>query len=428
MIKKISCRYSIIVFLFFLRITYCQTPILDKKYSIVFNNILLHDAIKILNERYSINFSWNAKIFPDNVRITEIIENQPLRHILEEILIGQSIGYMEINNQIVLYKMNVGNEDKKKTKVDTGQYEKNEQVLPKSNVVYDTIKIQVIDTTHLIITDTVHIQVMDTTNFIMTDTVKIYKTIQIPKTQNIEKTNTNSKFKMSLSLTPLLSACFYNIEKKIAMDTTFNLIKNSIQNGVKYGVELTVNLRINNFQLQTGIGYYTYQLKYNHSTQESGGYFRTDTIDRYYSGISGSDTNWIYVTEEKWIETLTYLNINSTQKFNYVEIPVILGYAFSKKQLTLSINAGIYWQYLINNSADLLFTNLELGEEKVSYKKSSFSFYASYASVFYFTNRLSFILEGFYKQGLSSIIDDSYKYKFNMYTFGIKFGFQYTIL
>ena len=122
---------------------------------------------------------------------------------------------------------------------------------------------------------------------------------------------------------------------------------------------------------------------------------------------------------------LNYLKINSLHKFTYIEIPVILGYTFSKNHFTFSLNSGIYWQYLINNpGSDLLFSHNNVKEEKLLYKKSNFSFYVSYSVAYSLTNRLSFSLDGFYKQSLSSIINDS-QYKLSLFTIGIKFGFQY---
>ncbi len=83
---------------------YAQERILDKKVSIVFDNVALSEAIGQLEGASNVRFAFNSKLPGMNERISGNFDNLSIAEILDSILDGEVLGYKIIGNQITISK------------------------------------------------------------------------------------------------------------------------------------------------------------------------------------------------------------------------------------------------------------------------------------------------------------------------------------
>ncbi len=94
--------------------------------------------------------------------------------------------------------------------------------------------------------------------------------------------------------------------------------------GIKGGAG--INYFYKNFIFQSGIDLKVYRQGFLYSTIHNSFYIRTDTIEKYYSSVSGNDTNWIYITDKKEVERETLNNNQSILNYYYLQVPFLIGY------------------------------------------------------------------------------------------------------
>jgi hypothetical protein len=81
-----------------------QAEILEKKVSITFKNTPLAKALEELSNTANFDYSYNANLLPEGIKITKQFKDEPLNAVLEAILGDFAIGFKEQHGQILLYK------------------------------------------------------------------------------------------------------------------------------------------------------------------------------------------------------------------------------------------------------------------------------------------------------------------------------------
>jgi hypothetical protein len=100
-------KYFISIFIFWSLYSFAQvqdSPVLERKISISFNNITLPAALKQLNKQAKVRFSYNSNIIPKGEKIISTYQDESLRQILDDILSGVSLYYKEVNGNILINK------------------------------------------------------------------------------------------------------------------------------------------------------------------------------------------------------------------------------------------------------------------------------------------------------------------------------------
>ena len=79
--------------------------ILEKKVSIKFKNTPIAKALEELSNAANFDYSYNANLLPEGLKITKQYKDQPLKAVLEDLFSEHGIGFKESNGQILLYKV-----------------------------------------------------------------------------------------------------------------------------------------------------------------------------------------------------------------------------------------------------------------------------------------------------------------------------------
>ncbi|PLX01225.1 MAG: hypothetical protein C0594_13765 [Marinilabiliales bacterium] len=198
-----------------------------------------------------------------------------------------------------------------------------------------------------------------------------------------------------------------------------------------FGVQ--INLNHKNFLFKGGIQYSRFGERYRYRVDEvlasehyeysEGGYFQNDTvwIVNIDSLIEGSDYQQPYV-QQNWVETLDSnlvtsmdtLNIgNGSQQnvYNYIEIPLSVGYEYKMQRLTYSLNGGLTAGWLISTngltrSFDNFDENASLSDMK-NYNNLRLYATAGLSATYYLNDRIGLFGEATYRMPLNSVYNQN---------------------
>lgn len=104
--SKIFIRLILVCLFFLLSVMPCtaQTP---KRYSIKFNNTNLEQSIKLIRDRFNINFFYNPKLVSDERKlVSKTLINSTIEEIMDVLTDGTELSYTYINNVIIIFKKN----------------------------------------------------------------------------------------------------------------------------------------------------------------------------------------------------------------------------------------------------------------------------------------------------------------------------------
>lgn len=100
---KIRIIYIFCTFLFLsFSETYCQENILNQKLSFEFDSLTYNDALKLINNKANVDFTYNSSIIPENEKISATYKNKTIDFILNDIFKKTQIEYQIVENQIIL--------------------------------------------------------------------------------------------------------------------------------------------------------------------------------------------------------------------------------------------------------------------------------------------------------------------------------------
>ena len=220
------------------------------------------------------------------------------------------------------------------------------------------------------------------------------------------------------------------ITNNLGVNLSFSIKKWHIQSGLSYnflGEKLEYIEKYKNFDTLKHYDVYAIEGKY-----------RTDTIDSYYVATR-TDTIWHYVTNSIYIPkydstlvtkvdtTIKFSKKKSINKYYYWEIPVLLGYSFSYKKLSINTKVGIIFGFFSNAK----FTSSNNSESVVTIPKTDFvntaySLYTSVSINYKFNKRFYLIFEPNYRWNINSISSDTspFTQRYNSYSFKIGLGIE----
>jgi len=408
---------------------YGQKILLESKISVSIIDKSLIEAIEIVSNASAINFSYNAELIPENVKVRCKFNNEKVSDVLTLLLKRYNIGYKEIKNQIILYKLPLTNKEYKEIKhYDT--YINNIQI--PNELGYDDITGEYTDTLLIIFKDTLKEVVIDTVTNYYYDTAIVYDTMIIKKvkTEKIPAKNRYSHRKSHFAVELATSVGYNNFALySESNDSLFNEMNTLLNTSSGYSFGFRLYYSHLNFIVQTGLELNNYQQRFNISTIENNTYLKIDTIEKYIAEEIGNDTSWVYITEKNIVEREIHMNMKSIFDYKYLQIPIIVGFKFNKKPIKYELKVGLIPEIYLNKKG-FNFSKIDtIGNEVVKslqspLKKNNLSLYLALGINIPVTKKANVIFEPFIFQQLSSMYEDNWvEQKFIVP--GLKFNIRY---
>ncbi|NOY51457.1 MAG: PorT family protein [Chlorobi bacterium] len=212
-----------------------------------------------------------------------------------------------------------------------------------------------------------------------------------------------------------------------------NLRNDNETNSPAFSLGGDLRFHYKNILITTGLGYSVYNQKrhYKKSYQEyspEDSYYKYDTTwvwvydppDFGKPVISGIDSTWTDVYKTIVIDN------SGTNRLEYLEIPLTLGYRFDKNLFSVEVNAGGSVGFFVySNFRAPSFSDYEDIGDAGQINKAMFNIIAN-ASVYYrLNNKTSIFVSPYYKGNLNSIFQDTYPVNQKFKTFGLNFGVDF---
>ena len=338
-------KYLIILCILTSGLCYSQ----QKRYNFTFKDARLEIVIKELSNQSKINILYNPGILPGTIKINGSFKNLTLNNALDTFLHHAQILYKFYKGDIVLYK---SNENVKEThQIFKTSVQKNNGNDKTHETITDTVIYTII--TH----DTVVTKLTDYVKVQLNDTVRVYDTTKV--IQKVLKTVDYYKPK-KLSLIAELAfskgAVLSNFKMADSKKDFSNLIHSSIK--AKSGSSLGVNFiyRNKNMMVEGGVAFSKYQYSFSYNKLTDGFITVTDTIDKYFTTIVQGDTTWVYVTKDRQLERQSERKYLSDLSYQYISVPILVGYTMVVKNFTLEFKGGILFNFYIQSKG--LYVNI----------------------------------------------------------------------
>jgi len=361
---------------------YAQQPLLDKKVSFTFTDVPLSNVLRAISTKTGVKFSYNPELIQPGRRINMRFNNLPLREVLKQLLNDPSIAIREIGNQVVLYR---GDPSQLPLEPNQQLIEGKPQVVipPKKNP--DTVYFYRLDTLVINRTDTIvrKITVTRYDTIRITDTVFIEKSKPTQKAGKEIKTNFDKnsvKHRKFLENNGFYTGAYFEILSGSAdykntssgSEEYLALMKEADDGPLfKFSAGIDLGYDYHAIGFRTGAGYTRLGENFAYAFKvESGGYFRTDTVETYYT-LTGTDTSWYYITDSTWIdkESKDY-SFKYQNSYTYIDLPILLKVRFWQGQSAeIYAIGGVTASFLV--SVDALHINPSDKYEVIHTEKSN---------------------------------------------------------
>jgi hypothetical protein len=396
---------------------------LEKKIDVQFENTNLVSAIKIVSTLSEVNFTYNPSIIPGKT-ITGSFQDQSIKYILADILSGLEISFVELSGQIILYRPDEGFGFLPKRIAELSQDTLPAKELPQIKIPvfppkktetetadtifihhYDTVYFVKHDTIVRIQKDTLVVEIIKTDTIILQDTATVFDKIYL----NQAKKNHDAWFsaELSFSYQPNINYTITDDDNQLFSESLSERIKISKVQG--YSIMAQLNAQFSRFSVQTGLGINQLTQHFEHINESFGGYNVNDTIETYYT-LQNTDTNWVYVTEERWIETSEIIKNTTKVNSQSLHIPLILGYSIRVKNFSFELGAGFHTEIPLQREISVYFdtTNFSMSEEydinnlRLKIRSLSFSYSASLSINYLLNKNLCFVIRPYYYANITS--------------------------
>jgi hypothetical protein len=410
--------YFFVFFLFISIATYSQ----QKKYTFFFNETSLTEVIKEVSKVSGVNILYNPVILPENIRITGKFKDLTVFQALDTLFLHTQVAYKFYKKDILLYKLpDEVKETHKYTKPEitkTNTHEKH------NGIITDTI-------TYSIVTyDTVVIKQSEISKILVRDTIKVYDTVKIVQ-KIIKPVNFYRPADKTFAIGVFMSQGYLNSNLKLSLpkEDTTGIVKSTlaVQNSSAFGASFIY--RNKSWLIETGISLTKLKYTFDYSTVFNQTVTRIDTIDKYYTSIVNNDTVWVYITEEKKVETSTLKNYLSDLSYKYLSIPLIVGYSKVVGNFTFDVKGGIVFNYYLGSKGSYL-TILQDSTFQVDQSKAPGAGYSmdafGAACIDYFLNeKVHIYTQPFISYTSFSGNTKNSSYYFNNFQIGLQVGFRY---
>ena len=318
-------------------LTFAQSDKLNELFSVRAQNEPLGAVLDRLSRNSGLTFSYN----PDQIKAEKLIsinvEKQPLHEILKKLLNPADFGYRISGNQVVLFRHTV-----EVTPMPGAlQPVQVPPPAPAIEVLRDTIYIQQLKT----ISDTI----------IVKDTLTRFDTVFILRKSPDDRVGKDDIFRDRISLEKEMTK-----EWQFSLGPVFSFIKSKTQfsgsdeyaekirkfkevntsDPLSFSIGIDFEAAYNQIAISTGVHYTSlienFEYNYNIST---GGYYRKDTIEFYYTDdppatIYIIDSTYIPVDQEQY-------GYDNKVRHNYVDIPLMFRYNFPVERFLIYARAGV---------------------------------------------------------------------------------------
>jgi len=411
--------FFLLFFLFQDQVSFAQQrPVLDKKVSFTFTDMTLANVLRAVGNKSGVKFSYNPDIIQPGRRINMRFNNVTMHDMLKQLLNDPSISIREIGNQIVLYRGDPS----------IIPLEPNQQlVIGKPQIVVPAKKIP--DTVYVYRLDTLIIDRTDTIfrniSIFHYDTVRVIDTVYIEKSKAPQKAGKNLKADFGdNSVTHrkfLENNGFYTgvafeyltgqadwASTSAGTDEYLAQMKATVAGTIpKFSAGLIAGYDYQRIGVRTGVGYLHLGEKFEYNFKvESGGFFKTDTVETYYS-LSGADTSWFYVTDSSWIPKIsTNYSYAKANSFNYIDIPLSFKLrAWQNQFAEIYALGGVNASFLLSVDAfhiDPEDKNRVLTTTKNDLNPILFSWHAGIGAAFKLSTRSGLIAEANFRKQTNS--------------------------
>jgi len=320
-------------------LTFAQSDKLNELFSVRAENEPLGAVLDRLSRNSGLTFSYN----PDQIKAEKLIsinvEKQSLHEILKKLLNPADFGYRISGNQVVLFRHTV------EVTPMPGSLQpalvQPPAPAPAIEVLRDTIYIQQLKT----ISDTI----------IVKDTLTRFDTVFILRKSPDDRVGKDDIFKDRISLEKEMTkewqfslgpvvgftqsnTLFSGNKKHAEKISKYNEVNTSDQ--LSYSLGLDFEAAFNQISITTGVHFTSlienFEYNYNIST---GGYYRKDTIEYYYTDdppatIYIIDSTYIPVDQEQY-------GYDSKIRHNYIDIPLMFKYNFPVERFFIYARAGV---------------------------------------------------------------------------------------
>lgn len=319
-----------------------------QRFNFSFSSVPVTEAISEISKQTKINFLYNPSIFQDDFLISGQYTNLTVTEILDTILRHSSIGYKLYKKDIVLFRNNerVLNHHK------VSNQSVREGIATRKRII-DSVTYSII-TYDTLVTNETRIQ-----HIPVYDSITVYDTINVIRKINAAKLVYQPNKKTFIAgLSMIQGMMRTHIDMPNIDDEVEKELKGCISEKSSNGLLFSFIYRNSPWQLESGLAITRNKYSFEYNEKNSGFITQIDTIDRYYTGITGYDTLWVYVTEERQIETIVEKKYTSLVSLYYISLPVLFGYSYTRRNITNEIKLGILAQFYCGSKGDYLVPNM----------------------------------------------------------------------
>lgn len=427
------CVSFVVLLLLFLysRTTQAQQPL---RIDFEARNISLPALLNKLYDEQKINLAFSSDDMDTNKKLSYKARAKTIEGILNDILIPNGYNFKKIGGQYVIFK-------------DEKPQITHDQPLAPPPIVIDTTDREIINqaqkTDSLIflptfVTDTIVRFDVRTDTIIRIDTIHIRDTVfreikvRDHKSKRRYSIDANQRAEDGFSIQIAYSQIYtdYLVKAKSGGNTISQLYKKALipswqnqsvaVNGMYSKDRLT-------YSLQIGLTSLRHNFKYS-NTVVNGDYYRTDTLDMYYS-IVGVDTVWVAVTDSTYIprvehkidyrsfNKLLMLNSHLDARYNLIHNPDFKLYA----------GAGFGFYYVLDH--DITVVEFEGENDQIPMKDAEvqtfcFSYNLKFGAQMAISRHVDINAELNYKQSINSLLKD-YPVNVRFLCVGLQLGFIY---
>ncbi len=366
MVPKIRLSVWMLSFLLFPLINIAQQEE-NQRYDFEVNNKPLYEILDRLSKMAGVNFTFNAADPTFAKTISYQANAKHLDQILAELLVLSGHNFRQIGNQLVVFPVEVA---------DVPQQAVREVPVVRYDTVFQIIERPVIQTDTLVRYETI-VQI-DT--LIIRDTVVKEVFRDSPK-RDIKRLS-KDLFRFEPNREDGLAWGFYYGQYYGGFSQTADQLNETLLNLNKE----TETLGFRNFSLGTELMYnkdkwtfsvgmqltgFVTRFQYD-DIQQTGGYYRTDTISWYYN-VAQTDTTWFPVTDSTYLPMeKSEFYYNQLNRLGYLDLQLGVAYSFyADDNISMYLKAGGGLGLLLYKDGVLL-RNIS-GFPGVPYKEEAFS-------------------------------------------------------
>lgn len=435
MVFKLTFLKNLVIFLllFFVNCLSLATAIAqgikhDPLVSVNCKNEPVSQVLERLARNTGITFSYN----PDHIEATRLISlnmsNRRLSAVLAEILPAEKFGLRQNGNQIVIFRKNPAQTDPAENPAQENRQQQGNLPLQPDTVFMTRTMVE---------KDTVTITLKDT--LVRFDTVYIMKVV----TRDVPIKSTDifsSLTRLSEELTGELKfqAGFHG--SWLGIHQNFISEAPSVNSTTAYedayssrffsgSAGLDFSMFYSRFELRTGISCASLNSRLEYGfKKETGGFYRKDTLDAYYTLIS-EDTTWFYVMDSTYIPVdLEAYSYSAAVSQKFLEVPITLQYNQPAGRLLVFLRAGLIAGFHLGSKGLILNATDEGVSElrDLRYKPLVLSYTLGAGFRYPLPGRFIFEAGVKYREHISSVFD-GYPVGLRYRAIGIDAGFIYKL-